>query len=252
MPPRNARIAKGRPRVLRGRHLPDKTGSSGSRTKDTESTEVEQVGRHCAGASAVGGGSDPAVPVECGTTNGTKITKGGRAGCRAVTGQAQRACVMQPRDAERSDSWSASVPKVTRSGAVAARWTQSEQAAPCSRSSLRVASPWRHPAGVHGGQCAGVGAGPRRGRSASTPGLHDGTASRFVAGRRWAGEVRLGLEPDRCGSNYDGLARLFLDGNLHIEEPLVMPASQKRCHQAGLVLCVQSRSLPEKIKSMCG
>ena len=35
---------------------------------------------------------------------------------------------MQPGDAERRDSRSASVPKVTRSGMVAARWVQSEQA----------------------------------------------------------------------------------------------------------------------------
>ena len=41
---------------------------------------------------------------------------------------------MQPRDAERRDSWSASVSKTTRSGVAATRWTQSEQAAPCSRS----------------------------------------------------------------------------------------------------------------------
>ncbi len=51
----------------------------GSRTRRSASLPV---GRRCAGAvaSAVGGAVTPRSPVECGTTNGTKITKGGRAG----------------------------------------------------------------------------------------------------------------------------------------------------------------------------
>ena len=60
-PQRNARIAK---QTGQRKPLPDKAGSSGSHTEDTESTEVEPVGRRCAGtvASVVGGGIDPAVP----------------------------------------------------------------------------------------------------------------------------------------------------------------------------------------------
>ena len=90
-----------------------------------------------------------------------------------------------------------------------------------------------------------MGAGPRRDRGASTPGLQAGTASRFGAGRRWVRVVCPGLEPGQCGSNSDRLARLFLDGISRVEEPLFMSTTQEQRLPTRAVFVLQSFCVSE-------
>ena len=158
---------------------------------------------------------------------------------------------MPPRDAERRGSWSASVSKTTRSGVAATRWTQSEQAAPCSRSGC---TPLPHDGTPMGSAVTMVLAGRQNpGEAAARPRLGCMTEPRCGLGMcRRVREVCPVLAPHPRGPNSERRARLFLDGLAHVEEPPAMQVCNDEDCPPGRPLYVQSLCVSELVLATGG